>query len=749
MLRLLLAITFTCFPANLLASDLNDALPAKNGSVQTKVRFQIEVMSILSKAGCNAGTCHGNLNGKGGLKFSLRGQDPWFDYEALIAGSRGRRVNLAAPAKSLVLQKATGNTPHRGGIRFAVDSKEYRQLLVWLNEGAVGPQEDTPALVRIDVEPEFSIKQAPIDHVQVKVQAHFSDGNSRDVTSRACYELSNLRASVSSGGKVSREKFGETTLIVRYLDRQKAIPIAFIDPPEDFQWPNLTPDNVVDEHVFSALENLSVSPSGRCNDSTFARRVTLDIVGRIPTANEARSFVSSADLRKREKLVDRLLASEEFADYWALKFADILRVEEKVLDPKGVDLFHAWIRQQMLQGVPHDEFVRALVTGTGSTFKNPAANFYRANRDPATRGETAARLFLGTRLQCAKCHNHPFDRWTQDDYYQWSTLFSQIDYEVGDNERKDRLDKNEFAGDQVVLVAKKDEVKNPTTGKSVQPKFLGDAVLQDQAQQNRLQAVADWIASPDNELFTKSQVNFVWFHMMGVGLVDPIDDFRLTNPASNPALLSALADSFANSGFDIRKLIRTIALSQTYQAASTPEASNKYETAGFSRAKVRRLNAEVLLDAQSDFLQTPARFAGYPTGLRAVEIPGVKRVRARDTKPQDGDRFLKTFGKPERILACDCERSNETNLKQVLGLLGDSLNDRLERSPLLRNLAEGELADRAVVDELYWSALSRPPTSNELNAALEMLVGSDGPRVVALQDISWALLNAKEFLFRN
>lgn len=729
-----------------------------------EIDFSIDVMSILSKAGCNAGTCHGNLNGKGGLKLSLRGQNAESDYAALVESSRGRRVNMAAPEESLFLRKAVGSTPHRGGIRLNPQSIEYQTLIAWLEQGAAGPSStagtnETPKLVKLSVEPDAAVLFAPEDQVQIKVTAYFStsaedsakDGKllERDVTERACYELSNLNASVSSGGRVTRGKFGETTLIVRYLDQQVPVSIAFMDAPSNFVWQNPTENNFVDHFVDSKLRSLRIHPSPVCDDSTFVRRAYLDSIGRLPSAEEAKEFFYDQNPNKRVQLIDQLLLESEFADFWALKFADILRTEEKVLDPQGVEIFHAWIRDAIATGKPLDQFVHSLLTGTGSTFENPEANYYRANRDPETRGETTARLFLGTRLQCAKCHNHPFDRWTQNDYYQWSSLFSQLDYEVGENKRKDNLDKNEFAGDQVVLVAKQKEVRNPTTQTIAEPKFLGGSELSSEARQDRLLAVANWLTSPDNELFVKSQTNFVWYQIMGQGLVDPIDDFRLTNPPSNPQLLDALAEHFVQSKFDIRHLVRTIMLSRTYQASSTPLPSNVHDDTSYSKALVRRLPAEVLLDMQSDFLGSPVSFAGYPLGMRAVQIPGVQRVRPREKAPQLGDRFLKTFGKPERIIACDCERSNETNLKQVLGLIGEGLNERLAESNKLQQLAESSLSESEIIDDLYWSALSRPPTDAELTAASELLRDPSLDRATALQDLAWAIMNAKEFLFRR
>ncbi|HRX80500.1 MAG TPA: DUF1553 domain-containing protein, partial [Pirellulaceae bacterium] len=419
-------------------------------------------------------------------------------------------------------------------------------------------------------------------------------------------------------------------------------------------------------------------------------------------------------------------------------------------DVEGVEAFHGWIRESIASAQPLNEFVRELVTGTGSTFKNPAANYYRANREASIRGETTARLFLGTRLQCAKCHNHPFDRWTQDDYYEWSSVFSQLDYQIGDKERKDKLDKNEFAGDQVVLVAKQDEVRNPTTGQIARPKFLGGNALDEDEAKDRLAALARWLTSADNELFVKSQVNFIWYHLMGQGLVDPIDDFRLTNPASNPRLLDSLAAHFVAAEFDIRSLVRLIMNSQTYQLSAQPNSTNINDHSSYSHALIRRLAAEVLLDVQSDVLDVPAEFVGYRRGMRAVQIPGVQRKRPRDESPLPGDRFLKTFGKPDRILACECERSNETTLKQVFALIGEGLSDRLAaRGSRIELLASSKLADEQVVEAIYWEALSRPPSSSEGEAAIALLGSSPGDRLLALQDLAWALLNAKEFLFRR
>ncbi len=713
-------------------------------------QFAVEVEAILSKAGCNAGACHGNLNGKGGLKLSLRGQSANFDFHSLVVASRGRRVNCGAPESSLLLAKATGIIAHGGGSRLAVDSPEYQVLKDWIAQGARPAQVNDRKLVQLAVFPSEAILVAPVDHVQVQVIAHFSDGSTRDVTQQACYELSNLSASVDAEGVVTRQKFGETTLIVRYLHQQRPIALAFSDARPEFRWTAPTENNFVDTHVFAKLKRLRINPSSLCDDNVFVRRAFVDATGRAPTADEAQSFVFNNRANKRAELIDDLLSRPEFADYWALKWADVLRAEEKVLDPTGVENFHAWIRERIGLARPVDEFVRDLVTGIGSTYKQPAANYYRANRDASTRGETTARLFLGTRLQCAKCHNHPFDHWTQEDYYQWSSVFSQIDYELGENKRTDQLDKNEFVGEQVVLVSKQDEVRNPTTGEIAAPKFLGGPTLAAEQRNARLESLADWLTKPNNELFADSQTNFVWYHLMGRGLVDPIDDFRLTNPPSNPPLLRALSDHFVHSGFDLRTLVRTIMNSRTYQLSAEPNSTNVDDESSFSRNIVRRHAAEVILDMQSDVLDLPAEFVGFQKGIRAIQIPGVHRVSPRKSPPLPGDRFLATFGKPERIMACDCERSNETTLKQVFVLVGDGLNERLAATDgRLGRWAHSSESYSAVVDQLYWTALSRAPSDVEIAAALDLLRSYDDDRNAAIEDIAWALLNAKEFLFRR
>jgi hypothetical protein len=715
------------------------------------VSFDRDVMAVLSKAGCNFGACHANQNGKGGLKLSLRGEDPAADHAALVRSVDGRRVNLLDPDSSLILLKPTCQVAHQGGLRFARESDEFAILRAWIAAGAPGPDPKLPRPIRLEAIPAEAVVVEPQESVQLRVAVHFADGTSRDVTTRACYEATNRHVTVSHGGLVERERLGETTVIVRYLNVQTPVRLAFIAARPDFAWHGPAPVNFIDELVFDKLRTLRMNPSDVCDDATFVRRAMLDCIGLLPTADEARQFVADPAPDKRARLIDHLVTRHEFAEHWALKWSDLLRNEEKVLDPKGVDAFYTWIRDSLAAGKPIDQFVRELVAARGSTYQVPPANFYRANRDPLTRGETAARLFLGVRLQCARCHNHPYDRWTQDDYYNWAAVFGGIDYEMPGATRKDKFDKNEFIGEQIVVVKDQKDVPNPRTGKSASPKFLGAKTPRLADDDDRLERLGEWLASPDNDLFVRSQANFVWYQLIGRGLVEPVDDFRATNPPSHPALLAALAKDFAAGGFDLRELVRTIMTSRTYQLAAEPNETNRDDESNFSRAIVRRLSAEKLFDAQCRVLDLAADFNGYPAGTRAGQLRGANRVRARDQAPSPADRFLKTFGKPERLLACDCERSSDTTLKQAFTLIGDEgLNELLtsDKNRLSRLVDSGRPSAEIIAD-LYWSALSRPPTAAESAAAEALLADSGGNQLTALQDLAWALLNSKEFVFRH
>jgi hypothetical protein len=739
-------------PALVLCVVLARAGLAEDGPVLPAgddVSFRNDVMAVLSKAGCNAGGCHGNKNGKGGLKLSFRGQDPQDDFATFTRDLLGRRVNVLDPDASLMLLKPTGQMPHEGGIRFRRDSREYAILRRWIENRVPPDSASTPSLVGLEVSPSQKVLIEPEDHVRINATAVFSDGSKRDVSSLAVYEQSVEMAGISPDGLVRRQRDGETTVIVRYLHLQQPVRLAFIPARPQFQWSAPSPANYIDRHVQAKLRTLRINPSGPCTDGEFLRRAYLDLLGILPTPEEAQEFVSDPSSDKRARLVDQLLARPEYADHWALKWSDLLKNEERALDRKGVQSFHRWIRQSIADNKPLDDFVRELVSARGSTYSNPAANYYRANRDAVTRGEATAQLFLGVRLQCAQCHNHPFDRWTQDDYYGWADVFSRVDYKVLENRRRDTNDSHEFVGEQIVYEAREGRMKDPRGDRGVKARLLGEAeAFKDE--QERLDALGEWITSPRNPFFARAQVNRIWYHLMGRGLIDPIDDFRPTNPPSHPELLDALAKDFVDHGYDVRYLIRLIMASQAYGASAEPNETNADDEVNYSRAVPRRLSAEQLLDAMYQVTGVPPEFAGYPRGMRAGQIPGVRAVRPRERKPSMGDMFLVSFGKPPRQSVCECERSTETTLLQTFQLIGGPEITRLIGEPdnrLSRLLKQGG-SEESMIDELYWAALSRPLTPEE-GEAMARHVREAKDKRKALEDVAWALLNAKEFVLRR
>ncbi|MFN4258970.1 MAG: DUF1549 and DUF1553 domain-containing protein [Gemmataceae bacterium] len=716
--------------------------------------FTHDVMAVLSKAGCNMGACHGNQNGKGGFKLSLRGEDPAFDFQSLTRDTLGRRINPLRPEDSLILGKATATVPHEGGRRFAVDSLEYGILMRWIAAGAPADAADRPRLRQITVTPRQRIVIEPAPPVRLRVAATFSDGSQRDVTRLAVYEASNSQVQVTPDGLVRHERAGEmevveTAILVRYLDRQETVTLAFVPEREDFVWQPAPEANFIDRHVFAKLKTLRIQPSEVCSDSVFIRRLYLDVLGILPTSSETRAFLNDPGTDKRARLIDQVLRRPEFADYWALKWADLLRNEEKTLDRKGVQAFHRWIRQCLADGKPLNEFARELIAARGSTYQQPAANYYRALREPFARAETTAQVFLGLRMQCAKCHNHPFDRWTQHDYHSLAAFFTRVQYRIVSNDRKDRFDSHEFDGEQIVWMAREGEATHPRTGATLPPRLLDDG-RELSPQEDRLLALADWVADPTNPFFARTQVNRVWYHLLGRGIVEPIDDFRASNPPVNAPLLDALSQDFIDHDFDLRHLLRVILNSRTYQLSAVPTDSNRADETNFSHALIRPLPAEPLLDALSQVTGVPAKFNGYPLGTRAGQLPGVRAFRVRDLPPSDGERFLRSFGKPERLLSCECERSADATLGQAFQLITGALINQMLSEPNNRigQLLSANRSTAAIIDEFYLFALSRPPSAVELEAAVAFVDRSPHRRQ-ALEDIVWGLLNAKEFLLRR
>jgi hypothetical protein len=693
------------------------------------VSFRHDVIPSFSQAGCNTGACHGTPTGKGGFRLSLRGYLPDQDFAMLSHEVSGRRINPIAPETSLILRKPLGQIPHEGGLRLTRHSKPYEFLHDWIKEGA-HDDPTAPPVIRLEIVPGSRVLIAPADSQQIAVLLHGADKSIRDVTPICYYDSSNPSiAGVDPDGYVRFKSRGEVAIIAHYLNLVANIRLTHLVEVPGFAQAAVPQDNVIDRAVFAKLNRMRVRPSELATDRDFIRRVYFDVLGVMPKPEEVREFLADPPETRRARCVERLLVRPEFYDFWALKFADVLRSNGRLIQTKGAYAFHRWIRQCLERNLPMDELVRSLLTSEGSTFRNPAANYYRISRDPESAVETTAQLFLGVRIQCAKCHNHPFERWTQDDYYGFAAFFSQVGRKKGN-----------LPDEEVVYATGSGDVHQPRTGRMMEPKALGGPVLSDAAITDRRVRLAAWLSSPANPFFAKSLVNRIWFHLLGRGIVEPVDDFRDSNPPSNDELLEGLTAEFVKNGYDLRKLIRSIVLSRTYQLSATTNPLNADDSLYFSHAQTKLLSAEVLLDAISAVTGTTTTFSGLPKGARATQIP-------------DGtmdNPFLKTFGRPARELACECERESESNLSQALQLIGGAtVNGKLrDDSGRMAALAKSGKSPEQITGELYLTALCRDPNPAELAAAVKHLKSSKDLRQ-AVEDLGWVLINSKEFLFRH
>ena len=719
--------------------------------VKGEVSFTRDVMPVLSKAGCNGGGCHGNQNGKGGFKLSLWGENPTLDHKNILSSEK--RANPSNPEVSNLLRKPTLLENHEGDKRFDLESEEYRILHDWLKLGAKNDVDSAPQLESIRIIPSSVLLSAPNKKINLQVKAKFSNGEEKDVSQWAVYESANLGAEVSAGGELEFSQPGETTVFVRYMGGRASMRAALIKANDNYKWKGPSPKNEIDHYVFSKLKLFNQNPSAVSDDLTFLRRVSLDITGSLPSSDTARSFLSDKRKDKRSILIEELLKSEEYASFWALKWADLLRVEEKTLDSKGVEKIYGWLKEMIGSGKPLDQFTKDILCATGSTYNNPPANFYRALRAPVNRAEAVAQVFIGTRINCAKCHDHPFENVRQDDYYRFAAIFDAIDYEIIENKRKDGFDKHRFVGEQVIKLVSADKfqnkfLKDPRTKKPPEPGFLDPSSGPIKSFDNRLEEVADWITS--HPRFAKVQANRIWSNLVGQPLVDPIDDVRETNPASNPELLHFLSKELIESGFDQKHLIRLITNSITYQLSSDPGLVLNIGTdLTFARAKVMRYPAEVIIDAAHKSMSIEGEFSDSLKSKYAITMPGVDSVHL-SKNPHENDKFLKIFGKPARLTNSDAERSNETTLAQVFELTaGKTLNTILSHQEnKIGQLLKNGKDDLEIIDELYWSILTRPPVDEEWSAFLSYLNMSSNRRS-ALEDVAWSLLNAKEFLLRR
>jgi hypothetical protein len=725
-------------PRRFAALTLCLVVPATTLGADRIVTLEDDVLPVLTRTGCNAGACHGKARGQNGFQLSLLAFDPDFDYQAMVTEGRGRRVLPAAPDSSLLLLKGSARVPHGGGKRISPGDGFYETLRAWIVAGAPRKAAGTATLARVTVEPAEKLL-AYHQEQPLKVIAHFSDGTSKDVTRLASFQSSeSVIATVTAGGLVKAGPLpGEAAVMARYLDAfavcNVLIPLpGNVDPRTYTAFPA---DHVIDRLAVAKWKQLGVTPSADCGDAAFLRRAHLDVIGRLPTAAEAKAFLADAEPTKREKLVDRLLERPEYADFWANKWADLLRPNPYRVGMKATYLLDGWLRQAFRENRPYDQFARDVITAQGSTFRNGAAVVFRDRRDPPEITTMISQLFLGIRLDCARCHHHPFEVYGQDEFFSFAAYFARI------GRKGTGLSPPISGSEEVVFTAKKGTVNHPITGKEMSPKPLYGTAPPVAEGDDPREALATWVTSPENVFFRRVIVNRVWADLMGRGFVEPVDDLRATNPPSNPQLLDALADDFKAKGYDLKKLLRTILTSRVYALASAPTDRNAADNRTYARHYRQRLRAEVLLDAVCDVTGEPESFAATPPGTRAAAVW---------TNRSDSV-FLDSFGRPDPNQDPPCERTTETTVVQALHLMNAGrLHAKLTADGgRVAKLAASAASPAEIVDELYLSAYSRTPTGDEKAAALRHLGKPGLPRRQAVEDLLWALLNTPEFTFKD
>ena len=696
------------------------------------VAFESEVLVALSKQGCNSGACHGSPSGKGMFRLSLRGFDQELDLLTLIREDFGRRVNRIQPEQSLLLQKPLMKVSHGGGKQLQPDDPAYRILRDWIAEGAQPDAPEASRCVRLEVYPaQKRIMALEQGRQQLSVLAHFSDGSSRDVTDLVVYESSDQTvAAVDESGWVEAGTQGEAVILVRFLEHIESVPFMFVHRNPSFQWISSPEANYIDELVNAKLKQIQYLPSETCNDSEFLRRVYLDVIGILPTVEQSKAFLADTSEGKRAALVDQLLEREEYAKFWALKWGDLLKMTSQLVGKEGVHKYHRWVEEAFRTNMPYDEFARQLLSADGSTLSNPPANFYRTATSMNDCVETVSQVFLGARLQCAKCHNHPFERWTQDNYYGLGAFFQRV-------QRR----KTQRPGEMFVWSAVSGEVIQPRTGQQMKPWVPVDGTVESLVEGDRRDAFVGWLVNVENPYFAKIEANRIWSECFSRGIVEPIDDFRDSNPPSNGPLLDALARDFAQNGFDRKYLLRRILNSRTYQASYLANDSNRDDQVYFSHQLPRLMSAEQLLDAINHATGLEEKFTNLPTGTKATHLPAPDLVKLD---------FLKVFGQPERSTVCACERASDSNLGMAIELFnGSTIHKKLQQeSNRFRVALKSELPLLEILDDLYLASVCRLPTEYERNAAIEHCGKRETP-ADGLADVCWALLNTDEFIFQH
>jgi hypothetical protein len=703
--------------------------------------FKNQVIPVMTKMGCNQGACHGALAGKNGFKLTLRGYDPDVDYDTLTRSAVGRRMSLEQPATSLILLKPTSAIPHGGGKRFGTDSLEYRVISEWIAAGAPPPSPQDPDITGLEVYPAAATLKEGSEQ-QLVVRAKYSDGRVDDVTRWVKYSSANEGvASVDDSGHVKMNGPGEAAVTLWYSSRvlYSRLTVPYPNQVAADAYTNFPRRSYIDDLVLDKLKKLNIAPSKIADDSTFIRRAYLDAAGVLPSAEEVENFLADKSPDKRAKLIDRLLEKDEFVDYWAYKWSDLMLVSSRKLRSTAMWSFYDWIRDSVKTNKPWDQFTRELLTTSGNTRQNGELNYYVLHKDPIDLAENITEAFLGQRITCARCHNHPLEKWTQKQYFQFANLVSRVGIKNSDN------------GDVVVYAKTSGDINHPRLLRPLAPTPLDGTPLSLDSTDDRRIALANWLTSPQNPYFARSFVNRVFANFMGRGLVNPVDDVRATNPASNEELLSALSKDFVDHHFDVKYLIRTVMNSSVYQLSSEANATNQNDNIFYSRYIIKRLPGEVILDAYSQVTGVPTSFGGYPTGTRAMQLP--------DTQVKS--EFLTIFGRPARIICDSGERSFDPTIAQALHVInGDTLNRKLgAQDGYIALFLKLGLSDSRMLDQVYLSAFSRYPTEAEKASLMKDIesarLAKGTPESIkearrqGLEDMFWALLTSKEFLFNH
>ncbi len=707
------------------------------GSEPRPISFENDIQPILTRAGCNAGACHGKQRGQNGFQLSLLAFDHDFDYAALVSEARGRRIFPAAPEQSLIIRKATAQIPHGGGKKLVPGDGRYEVILEWIKQGAPRAIPNDRKLERIAVEPAERVAKFN-EEMQLSVTAFYSDGSKRDVTDLAMYQSNEaVYAAVDANGKIKAGPIpGEAAIMSRFMDKfaVSSIVVPYPEKIDPTVYDKLPREHFIDRLVWDKLKQLNLTPSEPAGDATFLRRAFLDVIGRIPTPDEARAFLDDKSPDKRIKLIDHLLERPEYSDFWANKWADLLRPNPYHAGIKAAYNLDAWIRESFRQNKPYDQFVREIITANGSTFRDGAAVFYRNRRDPAELTTMVGQLFLGIRLDCARCHHHPFEVYGQDEFYSFAAYFGRV------GRRGQGISAPISGGEEMIFPGKTGQVKHPINGKVMSPTPLFGKAKEVADEDDPREVLADWIVSPNNPYFTRVIVNRVWADVMGRGIVEMVDDLRATNPPSNPQLLDALAEDFKKNKYDLKKLLRTILTSRVYALSSNPNSQNSSDIRNYSRHYRQRLRAEVLLDAICDVAGLPETFAAMPQGSRATQL----------WTHRSQSIFLDAFGRPNPNEDPPCERTSDTTVVQALHLMNAQklyakITDDKSRAALL---AASKKSDEEIVAELYLLLYSRYPTDDEKKTCLALM--QKGPtRRAAIEDLMWAMINTPEFTFKD